>query len=447
MYEIALPGAANAYEFEELIKVFLKPSEYRARPAGGPIRGKDEINERKRELFRDLAGKTGKRPDWGILTGVRPVKLAGELIRVTGGRAPAREALLREYLLSEEKADLILDIYAYQKRLLRDAEEKTAGLYIGIPFCPTKCLYCSFPSYQASGPRIQAYLQALSREITFAASEARAAGMAVESIYIGGGTPTTLDAGSLRGLLEETTRSFDVSGLKEVTVEAGRPDTLSEEKLRATREAGANRVSVNPQSMRNKTLERIGRAHTAEETADAVRMAREAGIPVVNMDIIAGLPGEDAADFADTLRQIIAFGPENITVHTLATKRASRLIDENREFHYEQADVVREMLKDGKERLTESGYRPYYLYRQKQMAGNFENIGWCRDDAAGIYNIRVMEEAQTILALGAGGITKVFYPDENRLERVPNVSNYELYIERLDEMLSRKRNQCFPGRN
>jgi len=243
--------------------------------------------------------------------------------------------------------------------------------------------------------------------------------------------------------LEKTVTEIDISTLKEFTVEAGRPDTITAEKLEVIRKAGASRISINPQSMQGKTLDLIGRSHTPENIKTAFWLAREIGISMINMDIIAGLPGEIQADFEDTLRQVIELNPENITVHTLATKRASKLVEMDKNYHYKQGEIVRGMLEVCRKQLPEKGYRPYYLYRQKQMAGNFENIGWCKEGSAGIYNIRIMEEAQTIIALGAGGITKVYYPDENRLERVPNVSNFEIYSERLDEMIQRKRNQCF----
>lgn len=440
MYNIILQGIENPHEFEELIKVFLKPSEFSIQMTDGEKRDKYTVA---RELFLSLSEMTGKRPDWGVLTGVRPVKLAGDLMKSLKDREKAKQSLIACYLLSEEKADLLLDIYAYQQQILEKPQENTVGLYIGIPFCPTRCLYCSFPASQASESQIQTYLHALSLEIEFVASSMKAEGITPESIYIGGGTPTTLDPKPLQALLEKTVTEFDLSTLKEFTVEAGRPDTITAEKLEVIRKAGASRISINPQSMQGKTLDLIGRSHTPENIKTAFWLAREIGISMINMDIIAGLPGEIQADFEDTLRQVIELNPENITVHTLATKRASKLVEMDKNYHYKQGEIVRGMLEVCRKQLPEKGYRPYYLYRQKQMAGNFENIGWCKEGSAGIYNIRIMEEAQTIIALGAGGITKVYYPDENRLERVPNVSNFEIYSERLDEMIQRKRNQCF----
>jgi len=234
--------------------------------------------------------------------------------------------------------------------------------------------------------------------------------------------------------------------LREFTVEAGRPDTITADKLAILKRYNVERISINPQSMNIPTLDRIGRLHSPEDVTNAFRLAREAGIPVINTDIIAGLPEESPDDFVRTLDQVIALSPENITVHTLALKRASKLIEIDAEYHRKQGKTVRAMLDRGKEMLDKAGYFPYYLYRQKQMAGNFENVGYARGDTAGIYNIRIMEEIQTIIAMGAGGISKVYYPEENRLERVPNVSNYQIYIERLDEMLRRKTESIFQNR-
>ncbi|MCL1809969.1 MAG: coproporphyrinogen dehydrogenase HemZ [Clostridiales bacterium] len=440
MCEIDLKGVQNKYEYEELIKVFLRPGQYRITMSGGPAPDKNQL---KREIFCLLSKLTGKVHEWGILTGVRPVKLAGELYDRLGGRRQAIDALAREYMLSAEKAELIVSIHEYQRRLLGKPEKGSVGVYVGIPFCPTRCLYCSFASYQAPEFRILEYLDALFKEIEVAGRSMKESGMKPETVYIGGGTPTTLNPRDLERLLSHIERNLDLSRLAEYTVEAGRPDTVTPEKLKIIKGAGATRVSINPQSMHAKTLELIGRAHTPEDAVEAFAMSRHEKIGAVNMDVIAGLPGEDAGDFAGTLEQVVGLGPENVTVHTLAVKRASKLIDMDRDYHYGRGEEAREMLAAAGETLAGAGYRPYYLYRQKHMAGGLENIGWCRGDAAGVYNIRIMEEMQTVAAFGAGGITKVHYPSENRLERVPNVSNYEIYIARIDEMIKRKREKLF----
>lgn len=477
MFKIHLSQVKNKYEFEELVKVFLKSGEYRLiepddtddvaiQADSGNTDGnndgvieirvpdfpkdsehgkkeKDSKNQIKRFLYQELQRYTGEAPDWGILTGVRPVKLAGELLQREGSEAKAREILILDYYITEEKADLLMDIVRYQGKLLRPSPPEAVGLYIGIPFCPSRCVYCSFPSNLAKAEGIASYLSVLHQEISFTAEHMKQKGWYPESIYIGGGTPTTLTADQLDELLVHVTGAFDLNNLREFTVEAGRPDTITAEKLNVIKQRGAQRISINPQSMNVPTLERIGRAHRPDDIVEAFRLAREAGIPMINTDVIAGLPEEDTDDFVHTLEQVLSLAPENITVHTLALKRASKLKEIDSEYNYKQGKRVRAMLDRAKEMLDQAGYEPYYLYRQKQMTGNFENVGYAKGDTAGIYNIRIMEEAQTIIALGAGGISKAYYGGENRLERIPNVSNYEIYIERLDEMLQRKKENLF----
>ncbi len=457
MYGLKLNGIENTNQYEELIKLFLEPSQYKmlvadAEPAGAEAEECGELlvldyegdpNELKRRLYRELQNRTGRRPKWGILTGIRPVKLAGELCRKLGSTKQAKKCLQEDYLLDEEKADLILDLYQYQQEALPPPPRHSAGLYIGIPFCPTRCLYCSFTSNQAEEGKMERYLDALCSEIEFAARGMKNDSIFLESLYIGGGTPTALTTGQLERLFSCVKKNLDFSGLQEFTVEAGRPDTITPEKLELLKEFGAGRISINPQTMHEKTLQLIGRSHTAEQTRQAFQMAREAGIPIINADLIAGLPSESPVDFQGSLEQVLSLGPNNITIHTLAVKRSSRLKELDENFHYRQPEVTQEMLAKAESVLRGAGYRPYYLYRQKHTAGSTENIGYCKDDTLSLYNVRIMEEAQTIIALGAGGITKVYYPQENRLERVPNVSNYEIYIERIEEMMERKRNNLF----
>ena len=390
------------------------------------------------------------RNPWGELTGVKPVKLTRELFKGNpyNGRQPhdkqeVRRILIEERGLSPGKADLLIEIYEYQQRVLCGENYKSAGLYIGIPFCPTRCLYCSFTSNQKPYEEVERYLQALLKEIEYVGTRCRETGFGIETIYIGGGTPTTLDNGQLERLLDSVLHNFDLCKLREFTLEAGRPDTITAEKLRIAREHGVDRISINPQSMKDRTLELIGRSHSPGDILKAFEIADRSGIPVINCDLIAGLPEESTGDFQKTLDTIISLRPANITVHTLALKRASRLIEQDASYHETHSDVVSEMIELSEEILREEGYLPYYLYRLKRMAGALENTGWCRPGTAGIYNIRIMDEQQSIIALGAGGMTKVFFPSENRLERVPNVNNYEVYIERLQEMLERKEQGLF----
>ena len=497
MYRCSIYGTDKINQYEELIKVFLQPGEYEisgtaeipgdlsakisadvpAKDPAGDTEKKTffgvlqqavakiaEVAEQsvqdmatvcifdgdkdavKRQIYRDLKALTGKQPKWGILTGIRPVKMAGELVQKTGSAAKARQILLEDYLMSPEKADLVLEIYQYQQETTGVAKDNSLSLYLGIPFCPTRCLYCSFTSNQVKEPEIDRYLEALFHEIAFAAENIKEDGYEIESLYIGGGTPTTLDEAALEAFLQEIQEHFDLSHLREFTVEAGRPDTITEGKLRIMEHYGVDRISINPQTMKQDTLDLIGRAHTVDDVEKAFALAKKEGPRIINTDLIAGLPGEDFADFKRSLDRIVELGAENITLHTLAVKRASRLKEMDGEFNYRNEDLREEMLSYAMETLRAKGYRPYYLYRQKHTSGNMENIGFCRDDAVSVYNIRIMEEAQSILALGAGGISKIWFPAENRLERVANVSNYEIYIDRLDEMMERKKNGFF-GKN
>jgi len=458
LYKFIIEGIENTNQYEELIKVFLTQEEYvlisRDDMQSAQLQEEEQSaqphilkkfffegdkDKLKREIYRFLEKETGKSPKWGILTGIRPVKLAGEMTDQLGHDEALRK-FDEEYLLHPEKSRLITDILDYQRKLLGKPEKDSLSIYLGIPFCPTRCLYCSFTSNQVKKPEIDRYLEALHKEIECCGAKMAQRKDVPESLYIGGGTPTTLDEAQLDELLKKIGECFDLSRLKEFTVEAGRPDTITPEKLEVMKRYGVDRISINPQSMKQHTLELIGRAHTVDQTLEAFKMARDAGFDCINTDLIAGLPEESLEDFKNSVDTMIDLGAENITVHTLAVKRASRLKELDAEFNYRREDLREEMLTYAHIALSKAGYEPYYLYRQKHTSGNTENIGFCKRDLISAYNVRIMEEAQSILALGAGGISKVYYPDENRLERVANVSNYEIYIDRIDEMIQRKEN-------
>jgi len=454
LYRFKFNGIADNYDYSELIKIFLKPEEFVLESETSEndenyidieidCPQKDDKNQIKRTIFLKLRELTGVNPPWGILTGVRPVKLTGELLDKMGSEEAVYNHLKDFYLLSDEKANLLMETLNYQRLHLERAEDNSVGVYIGIPFCPTRCLYCSFTSNQKGPEDIEKYLDSLLKEIEYAGSALDRAGMWTESIYIGGGTPTTLSAEQLDILIKAVKTFFNLEKCKEFTVEAGRPDTITAEKLNVLADHGIERISINPQTMKDETLKLIGRSHSVDDIRNAFKLANSSGKFIINADIIAGLPEESPEDFKNTLEEVIGLNPANITVHTLAVKRASRLIETDEGYHYRQAKVVDEMLKISADLLEIADYKPYYLYRQKHMAGALENVGYCKNDTPCIYNIRIMDEHQSILALGAGGISKRYYPAENRLERVPNVSNYEIYIERLDEMIERKRLNFF----
>lgn len=456
MYRIKLNNVNDKYDYNELVKIFLQPDQYELYGEGETLafesndifieinhQNSEDKNHIKREIFNVLKDITGKRPPWGILTGVRPVKLTREIFEKLMNDEQVSKKLKEEYLLSEEKSSLIMDIYHYQQSNVGKSEPDTVGIYIGIPFCPTRCLYCSFTSNQKDSDEIDNYLKSLYKEIEYCGRAMREHSIFAESIYIGGGTPTTLTHNQLDELLIKIKNSFDLTRLKEFTVEAGRPDTITSEKLKVIANHGIKRISINPQTMKDKTLELIGRSHNVEDIKKAFKIACEQGDFIINADLIAGLPNESSEDFRDTLKEVIALAPSNITVHTLAVKKASKLIEADENYHYKQSNTVETMLDISKDMLSAYGYRPYYLYRQKHMAGALENVGYCKGDTPCIYNIRIMDESQSILAIGAGGISKKYYPAQNRLERVPNVSNYQIYMERLDEMIERKRKNFF----
>lgn len=450
MYRCSIEGTDKTNQYEELIKVFLPPDEYELKMEFQD-NDRDTIvfeydgnsDELKRKLYYSLAEYTKKAPKWGILTGIRPVKLTGEIFDKLGSIEATKTLMENNYLLHSSKSNLIAEILQYQREKVGLPEESSLSVYSGIPFCPTRCLYCSFTSNQKPSEEIDRYLDALAYETKFAGESAVEQGYKTESIYIGGGTPTTLNEKQLDNFLKNITTYFDVNEAKEFTVEAGRPDTVTAEKLHIMKYYGVDRISINPQTMKDETLALIGRNHSSNDIRNAFRMANDIKCFTVNADLIAGLPGESVEDFKKSLNEVIDMGAGNITIHTLAVKRAAKLKELDENYNYRAESLCEEMLSYASDTLRSCGYRPYYLYRQKHTSGNTENIGYCKDDKLSVYNIRMMEEAQSVLALGAGGISKIYFPAENRLERVANVSNYEIYIERLSEMIERKKHGFF----
>lgn len=393
----------------------------------------------KRRLYFILYGRTGKVLPWGTLTGIRPTKIA--MTRMEEGWEDEEIAsyMKKSYLTGEDKIRLSIEIAGRERELLKVLNyEKGYSLYIGIPFCPTTCLYCSFTSYPIGkwASRTGEYLDALFRELDYTAEHFR--GRPLDTVYFGGGTPTSLTAGDLDRLLKKVRDTFDLENILEFTVEAGRPDSITEEKLLVLKEYGVTRISINPQTMKQETLDLIGRRHTVEMVKEKFALARKLGFDNINMDFIIGLPGETAKDVARTMEEVKALKPDSITVHSLAIKRASRLNllwEEYKDLTGKDIDAMAEI---SRKAALEMGMEPYYLYRQKNMAGNFENVGYALPGKACLYNILIMEELQTIAACGAGTTTKLIFPEENRKERVENVKDAGQYIERIEEMLERK---------
>lgn len=397
-------------------------------------------NDLKIGLYEMLVKLTGQTLPWGSLTGIRPTKIPMQLLEQGSSEAEITAFMREQYHASEEKIALAIDIAKRERALLAKLDYKDGfSLYIGIPFCPSTCLYCSFTSYPLGAwrGRIDDYLDALERELDYVKD--RFGHKKLNSIYIGGGTPTTLEPEQLDRLLTMIEERFDFSHLLEFTVEAGRPDSITREKLKAIKaHPSVDRISVNPQTMKDETLKIIGRHHTVAQTEASFDLAREIGFSNINMDLILGLPGETLDDVKRTMERIQKLHPDNLTVHSLALKRAARLNicrDEYRDFKIEITPEHGRVTAEG---AAAMGMAPYYLYRQKNMAGNFENVGYGLPGKEGIYNILIMEEKQTIVACGAGSISKRVYPD-GRIERCENVKDVAQYIERIGEMIERKR--------
>ena len=403
--------------------------------------GTDEEEIKRRmavELWQMLSEKLGFRPKWGILTGVRPVKLYGRTVEEQGEEA-ASELFREKLLVSAEKTELARITWENEKKILDLSQRDSFSLYISIPFCPTRCSYCSFvsSSVEKAFRLIPRYVELLCEEIRRTAKIAEELHLRLQSVYFGGGTPTVLSAEQLSALLKAVRESFDLSGCREFTVEAGRPDTITAEKLLAMKTGGVTRVSVNPQTLNDEVLRAIGRKHTAAQTLSAFALAREQGFDNINMDLIVGLPKDTPESFRRTLDGVLDLGPESITVHTLALKRAARLNQEGEEAQ-SNAEVASEMLARADEMLPKTGYKPYYLYRQSRMVGNLENTGWAKPGYESLYNVFIMEECQSILACGAGAVTKLKDPDGSRIERIFNFKYPYEYIDRYEELMSRK---------
>ena len=387
------------------------------------------------ELLRDY---TGQDLPWGNLTGIRPTKIPMALLEQGWKNTEIADYMRKTYYTSNEKTALSIMIANRERHILKDINyEDGYSLYVGIPFCPSICLYCSFSSSPLSvwKNKVDTYLDALCKEIEACARIYR--NRKLDTIYMGGGTPTTLEPYQMDRLLTKIEDCFDRSYLKEFTVEAGRPDSITREKLEVLRKHGISRISINPQTMNQSTLDIIGRRHTVEQTVEAFHLARELGFDNINMDLIVGLPGEEYEQVEHTMKEVTALDPDSITVHSLAVKRAARLNmfkDQYKEMTFTNNQQIMEMTA---RYAYQAGHSPYYLYRQKNMAGNFENVGYAKPDSAGIYNILIMEEKQSILALGAGATSKKVSGE--LIERTENVKDIKNYVERIDEMIERKR--------
>jgi oxygen-independent coproporphyrinogen-3 oxidase len=392
----------------------------------------------KNAIYRAALASGIKHPAWGALTGVRPGKLLAGMISSGMSEKQALSAFIHEYDVTPERAALCMDTTRQTLKAMAGLDSRDICLYVGIPFCPTRCAYCSFvsQSVEKSIKLIEPFMQALRQEISATAQQIKALGLKVVAIYMGGGTPTTLSAKQLDELCGWLEQDFDLSALREYTVEAGRPDTITVDKLKVLRRHGVDRLSVNPQTMDDGVLQLIGRKHTAADIISALESVRQVGGFAVNMDLIAGLPGDNLEQFRYTLDKVLALAPENITVHTLSLKKGSRITLEGSPIP--DGQEVSAMLGLAGERLKAEGYSPYYLYRQKFMSGGFENVGWTKEGYVNLYNICIMEEICSVVAMGGGGSTKLIKAGDGRNIRLV-APKYPLeYIENIEKTCSDK---------
>lgn len=403
--------------------------------------GFDSDSQRERLLakaiVRVLSDITGKTPPWGILTGIRPAKLMRKYM-LKEGEDKARETFLSFFEVSPEKTELALTVAKYEEGCIRMTGEKSFSLYVSIPFCPTRCSYCSFVSHSIdkAGKLIPDYVEKLCLEIEQTSRLARELGLKLETVYIGGGTPTSFSCESLGRIIDALNTNFEMDKVKEFTVEAGRPDTIDRQKLQMLKDSGVTRISINPQTFSDRVLENILRPHSAQDTVDKYLLARSLGFNNINMDLIAGLPGDDFEGFRKSLDKACELSPENITVHTLSMKRSADMVTGDSKKGSE--DGIEKMVEYANERLSAEGYSPYYMYRQSKTAGNLENVGWCRNDTPCLYNIYMMEEIHTVLSVGAGSVTKLVEFGKDKLIRIYNYKYPYEYISGFDTLSERK---------
>lgn len=406
-----------------------------------PLTADETENERRMAqiIFQFLVEYTGVKPPWGILTGVRPVKLLRRLI-AEEGLINAVDRFRNKFFVSNKKIALARRTEAFEKEIIDLSSDKSFSLYISIPFCPSRCKYCSFvmQSIERTKHLVEPYVELLCKELEYTGGIAKALNLKLETVYMGGGTPTTLSAEQLSRVLKTVSRNFDLSSCREITVEAGRPDTITREKLIALKENSVTRISINPQTLNDTVLYTIGRKHSTKQTLEAYALAQEIGFDSVNMDLIAGLPADTYESFVSSLDGVCALNPSCITVHTLSMKRSSTLTEEGVQLNAAQAAETEKMLDYAEKTLTGKGYIPYYLYRQSRMAGNLENVGWSKTGKECLYNVYVMDETHTILACGAGAVTKLKSPQKDYLERIFNFKYPYEYTDRFSQIIDRK---------
>lgn len=405
---------------------------------------KEIRNCHKRLIYRLLSQEFSKQQPWGILTGIRPVKIINELRKDKNKLAAdvIKAEIKSKYLVSQEKIDLMEKVSDIQKTVINKLSDDSYSIYIGIPFCPSRCNYCSFFSndIRLKGHLRDSYLDSLEKEISGTLSDSWFEGKRLDSLYVGGGTPTALEDHQIERLLNFLDQTFKLESINEITFEAGRPDTITDSKLKILKKYGINRISINPQTMVDRTLVSIGRNHDSKSIEDVYYLARKHGFENINMDIILGLSNEDITDVEYTLEKLVALDPDSITMHTLSIKRASKLHEEpDLEEISRQEKNIMDMVSLVYKYMEKINMKPYYLYRQKNILGGFENVGFAKENKESWYNIVIMEELQNILAFGSGSVSRFVYSSENRIERVSNIKNLESYIDKTEDMINKKR--------
>lgn len=390
-------------------------------------------------LFECFVRATGYKSEWGLLTGVRPAKLFSRLLK-SEGEEKAEEYFKNRLLVSSEKTDLCKITAISEEEIVEKSKPDSFSLYISIPFCPSRCSYCSFVSHSVdkAGKLIDEYVDLLCKELEETGKIVKANKLRLQTVYIGGGTPVAISALQISQIMDSVKKNFDLSQIEEYTVEAGRPDAITKEKLIAIKEGGATRISVNPQTMNDDVLKKIGRNHTAEQTVNAFKLAREVGFDNINMDLIAGLESDTLESFKNTLNILLGLDPESITVHSLSVKRASNISRDNALPEFETGKTASDMVSFARETLSEKEILPYYMYRQSKTVGNLENVGYAKKGFEGLYNVYIMDETHTIIACGASAVTKLREPGGDYIERIFNFKYPYEYIGRFDEIIERK---------
>ena len=403
------------------------------------VSGEDEQTAMSALLYDVLSDILGFKPPWGILFGVRPAKLMHRFVEQMG-EEKARAYFINNFLATPEKTNLAIEVMKHENQIISLSGENSFSLYVSIPFCPTRCSYCSFVSHSIERTKalVSPYVELLCKELKSIAQVAKNLSLRLETVYFGGGTPTTLNSNQLYTILKTIEENFDLSNAREYTVEAGRPDTVTEEKLLTLKSAGVSRISINPQSFNDEVLEAIGRRHTAKQTIDAYNLAVKSGFDNINMDFIAGLPKDNLDSFKNSIDTAVNLGANSVTVHTLALKSGAYMVTKDLTFDLSDRITTSDMVDYSYKKLSSSGYYPYYMYRQSKSLGNLENVGWCKPSKDCLYNVYMMDETHSVFSAGAGAVTRLKAQKSGKIDRIYNFKYPYEYIDRFEEILNRK---------